>query len=373
MAISFPISPSIGQIYTLPTGEAWEWNGSAWQTLGSPGVTGPAGPVGPTGPAGLSTSYYRYKAKTTTTIPPPGNTYVIWDNVTQISSTSVTLSHLTTDNVDVDIFLAAITVGSTLVIQDESNSNNYQKWTVSGSPILTPNTYVNIPMTYVTGGYSFSNDQPIIVAIQIIGPAGSSGTSGSSGSSGSPGTSGSAGTSGQNGSSGTSGSSGSTGTSGSSGSTGTSGSSGSAGTSGTSVGYVLVFGTAVNTTMTASATFQFGGFTSLAPTTTNVGSRRIAVPKTGTVKKISILTTVTTTSSSASPLPTFRLRNETTGINTTITTTNLYSGTTPFTRHDVYTISAPVTEGDEICIQVVMGNVTTAPNPVIQLFQVYIE
>jgi hypothetical protein len=35
MAISFPTSPSIGQIYALATGEAWEWNGSAWQTLGS--------------------------------------------------------------------------------------------------------------------------------------------------------------------------------------------------------------------------------------------------------------------------------------------------------------------------------------------------
>jgi hypothetical protein len=43
------ISPSIGQIYKLPTGEAWEWNGSAWQTLGSPGVTGPAGPAGNNG------------------------------------------------------------------------------------------------------------------------------------------------------------------------------------------------------------------------------------------------------------------------------------------------------------------------------------
>jgi hypothetical protein len=52
MPIVFPSSPSLGQIYILPTGESWEWNGSAWQTLGSPGVTGPAGPQGPTGPTG---------------------------------------------------------------------------------------------------------------------------------------------------------------------------------------------------------------------------------------------------------------------------------------------------------------------------------
>ena len=57
MAITFPYPASLGQIYILPTGESWQWNGSAWQTLGSPGVTGPAGPAGspgPTGPTGIT-------------------------------------------------------------------------------------------------------------------------------------------------------------------------------------------------------------------------------------------------------------------------------------------------------------------------------
>jgi len=55
MAISFPPSPSLGQIYTLPSGQAWKWNGSAWDSLGSPGVTGPAGPAGPNGPLDILT------------------------------------------------------------------------------------------------------------------------------------------------------------------------------------------------------------------------------------------------------------------------------------------------------------------------------
>ena len=54
MPISFPTSPSIGQIYVLPTGEAWEWNGDAWQSLGTPSVTGPAGPAGPAGSTGAT-------------------------------------------------------------------------------------------------------------------------------------------------------------------------------------------------------------------------------------------------------------------------------------------------------------------------------
>ena len=55
MAISFPVSPSVGQIYTLPTGQSWRWNGSAWESLGSPGAAGPAGPAGPTGPMDILT------------------------------------------------------------------------------------------------------------------------------------------------------------------------------------------------------------------------------------------------------------------------------------------------------------------------------
>ena len=68
MPITFPISPSIGQIYTLPTGESWEWNGSAWQTLGSPGATGPIGPQGPTGatgPAGADALNYERRSSYT--------------------------------------------------------------------------------------------------------------------------------------------------------------------------------------------------------------------------------------------------------------------------------------------------------------------
>jgi hypothetical protein len=52
MAINFPSNPSIGQIYTLPTGQSWRWNGDAWESVGSPYVVGPQGPAGPTGPTG---------------------------------------------------------------------------------------------------------------------------------------------------------------------------------------------------------------------------------------------------------------------------------------------------------------------------------
>jgi hypothetical protein len=128
-----------------------------------------------------------------------------------------------------------------------------------------------------------------------------------------------------------------------------------------------------SSTLFRNTTWTIGGLIYLAPASSNVGSRRIAVPKSGTVTKVSIMTNVNGTSSSASPSPTIQLLNNTTSVTTTITTTNLFAGTTPFSRHDVYTISAPVTEGDQITLQVIMGNVTTEPTQVVMLIQVYIE
>jgi hypothetical protein len=69
--IRFPSNPSIGQIYAVPSGESWVWNGYAWDTAGGgpgggatgptgpegqPGAPGPAGPQGPPGPAGTGGS-----------------------------------------------------------------------------------------------------------------------------------------------------------------------------------------------------------------------------------------------------------------------------------------------------------------------------
>ena len=75
MAIDFPDSPEIGEIYTFGT-QTYVWNGIAWRlvrtsavgptgptgpagedstAIGSTGPTGPEGPTGPTGPASTVT------------------------------------------------------------------------------------------------------------------------------------------------------------------------------------------------------------------------------------------------------------------------------------------------------------------------------
>jgi len=202
---------------------------------GEQGPTGAAGATGATGANGVSVSYYRYNARTNSQTPPPAAKQIIWDNATQISSTTLYVSHLTLDNIDIDVFLALITSGDNLIIQDQNNSNNYQSWTVNGTPTIIPNDYVSIPVTYSGGGYSFSNGHDIIlvpISIGIQGPIGPTGSQGATGSTGPTGNSGANGVTGPTGNSGANGVTGPTGNSGANGVTGPTGNNGSNGVTG---------------------------------------------------------------------------------------------------------------------------------------------
>jgi hypothetical protein len=54
MSLNWPIPSFVGEQYTF-AGSTWEWNGSAWQSLG-PGQAGPTGPTGATGATGANGS-----------------------------------------------------------------------------------------------------------------------------------------------------------------------------------------------------------------------------------------------------------------------------------------------------------------------------
>jgi hypothetical protein len=158
---------------------------------GPQGIQGELGATGPQGANGQSTNYYRYLASTASISGNPGANYLIWDNLTQTSANQITLSHLTADNVDIDVFLSLIETGNVLIIQDEGNSNNYQKFEVSSSITVFPNSYVEVPSTFMTasgtGTVGFNQDDNIIVALitkGIVGPQGPTGPQGEVGATG---------------------------------------------------------------------------------------------------------------------------------------------------------------------------------------------
>jgi len=137
-----------------------------------------AGPTGATGPPGQSSSYFKYQAQTSGTTPSSG--HITWQTPgAQTTSTYIQASHINNDGVDVELFLSTVVVGNTLIIQNQDDSTNFQKWLVSGTPVIVPNNYVQYPITLISSaGPDFTNNHKIILAILSPGPQGPTGPTG---------------------------------------------------------------------------------------------------------------------------------------------------------------------------------------------------
>lgn len=124
---------------------------------------------------GSSRQLWRFKAKTTATSGYPGNGFMLWDNATQTSATHLIFSHLTDDDLDIDLFLAYLNTGDTVIIQDADTSQNNQIWTLSGPAVNTnggtSTSYWTAPVTLSssagTGTTGFNNNHPIIVTVFV--------------------------------------------------------------------------------------------------------------------------------------------------------------------------------------------------------------
>jgi hypothetical protein len=208
------------------------------------GVSGATGATGPMGPQGYSSSLFRYKAKTTITTGYPGNGHIIWNNATQTSATVISISHLTDENIDIDIFLAQLIPTENITIQDQNVSSNYQIWRITGALTnINPDTstsYWTLPVTLVssngTGTTNFANNHAIFAALVngaegATGPQGATGVVGVSGATGVVGVTGATGVVGVSGATGVVGVTGATGVVGVTGATGVVGVTGATGPS----------------------------------------------------------------------------------------------------------------------------------------------
>ena len=149
------------------------------------GATGSTGVQGATGLPGQSASFYNYQADAVNTSGVPAAGRIIWDNLTQTSATTVTLSHLDALGNDIDVFFPLFKTGDKFVIQDQGNSNNFQTWEISATPTVAVNSYVTIPVTLVTSGGTsqFIDAQNLIFAIVSSGLVGATGPVGATGAS----------------------------------------------------------------------------------------------------------------------------------------------------------------------------------------------
>ena len=168
--------------------------GQFLQYIGPTGPTGAAGAIGPTGPSGTpgtSSSLFLFQANAVSTSGYPGDGYILWNNAAQASATSLNISHLTDNGIDVDVFLSLLGVGETILVQDQSASANYQSWTITGAQTnINPGTstsYWVFPVVLDTSGGTgttdFADGQPLFVALisGVVGAAGPTGPTGPSG------------------------------------------------------------------------------------------------------------------------------------------------------------------------------------------------
>lgn len=103
-----------------------------------------------------NSNIYLYNSINTITTPPPSSGRIIFNNSVQDNATLVYISNITRDSIDIEVFLSQINQISVLYIQDQTNSNNFIYYDVSGTPTLTPNNYITVPVVKTLSGGSGS-------------------------------------------------------------------------------------------------------------------------------------------------------------------------------------------------------------------------
>jgi hypothetical protein len=151
---------------------------------GAKGDTGAQGDIGAQGAAGTSNAFFNYQAKTTITTGNPLSGHIIWNNATQASATSISVSELDQNGDNLDRFLSNVGVGSVITLQDKDVHTNYQEWTITSKTDNT--TYWTYGVTLNTSTYSFPNNHQMLFILTAapIGPQGAQGAQGIEGAQG---------------------------------------------------------------------------------------------------------------------------------------------------------------------------------------------
>ena len=135
---------------------------------GDSGISGFSGYSGFSGSSGVSSTFYPYLANAVATSGDPSSGHVLWNNATQINATQINVSSLTSDGVNINVFIGLLQNTEEFAIQDQVNSANNQTWLVTGTPTQV-GSYWTIPATLIsssgTGTTGFANNLPVIFAV----------------------------------------------------------------------------------------------------------------------------------------------------------------------------------------------------------------
>lgn len=114
-----------------------------------------------------NSNFYLYNSSQVITAPPPSG-FIRYNNIVQDNATQIYISHLTRDNIDIDVFFNQITTITEVYIQDQNSSDNFIQYNVLATPSITPNSYVTLSVSKRssngTGSSQFPNGHNIILS-----------------------------------------------------------------------------------------------------------------------------------------------------------------------------------------------------------------
>jgi hypothetical protein len=115
-----------------------------------------------------NSNFYLYKSHSNTPGAPPDAGFVVYNNSTQGLATVIYISHLTDDNIDIEIFFNNINQINDVYLQDRNDSTNYIKYNITGAPTIVVGSYISIPVSLIvasgTGAISFGINHNILLS-----------------------------------------------------------------------------------------------------------------------------------------------------------------------------------------------------------------
>jgi len=137
---------------------------------------------------------YRFSTSTTA---PPASGYIQLNNATASAATVLSANNTTNANNDATLPLNAITIGSTVFLQDKTDATRLYKYTVTAAP-TNQGTYTDIPVSWVSSGTgaALTNNESIYLGISVAGQPGPTGPQGPAGATGAQGPTGATGSQG---------------------------------------------------------------------------------------------------------------------------------------------------------------------------------
>lgn len=115
-----------------------------------------------------NSNFYLYNNTNSTTDTTPVSGEVIINSLANTTATIVYISHVTRDNIDIEVFWKFVNTLTELYLQDQSLSTNYIQYNITSAPTITVGDKIAIPVAVVnsagTGSTSFGVGHNILVS-----------------------------------------------------------------------------------------------------------------------------------------------------------------------------------------------------------------